>query len=201
MKRISSLILLLLFVGVGNAASQSDKILVELQSALSALNPYGVVVDIVYGDVTIPGYYQVDNENYYIVVDKQELYGDSSIKYEVSNSRKEIIIDSVVEDNSGNILNNPATVFATIMEYYTSTTVNEDQSNIEVELRPLKEEGESIESIFLTISKASRLPVRIVYKYGEDEIVIEIKEIAKLSSSITLYNSDKYPDYEIIDFR
>ncbi len=202
MRRLITLILLLTTFELSLASPVANALLGELKSSLEQLNPYGVKVNIKYGGVSMIGYYEVDGDSYYIRVDEQELYGDSKVKYEVFNSRKEVVIDSVVEDNSGNILNNPATVFSTIISSYSSNVISDNQTTTTLELKPIAGVGdESIESINLTISKATKLPVEIIYRYGDDTIVIGIDSIEKLTSPITSYSRSKYADYKTIDFR
>ncbi len=201
MKKILAVSLFLLTSAYCYASAQNKETLKELQSTLDKMNPYGVKVNISYENTSLSGNYEVDKDKYHIKIDEQELYGDSSTKYEVFNNRKEVVIDHVSDNQDGNILNNPATVFSTILRDYTSTAILDNEFETTLELKPASNGDESTESIILTISKSSQLPKQITYKYGDDRIVIDILNIETLTSPITLYDSSKYIDYEVIDFR
>ena len=54
--------------------------------------------------------YAVEGEGYYLVLGDAEVYCDGAVRYEVDNRRREVTID-VVDTDSRNILNNPASCF------------------------------------------------------------------------------------------
>ncbi len=197
-----SVLFLALFSFVGAYANGgANAILKEVLANIEAQNPYRVKIEVSYANSNMIGFYEVDNDAYYISIDEQELYGDANVKYEVFNSRKEVIVDTVRPDNNGNLLNNPATAFSSIRDNYSAEIITENDYFTTLELKPNSGDDSSIETIELSVSNATRLPIEILYKFGGEKVIIKVVEIIHLSSSITLYSSDKYADYEIIDFR
>ncbi len=183
------------------AANPAENILEQIHLGLEKLGSYRAVIEVLYGNSAIEGEYQVEGDNFYIKIGTQEMYGDSQMQYEVINDRREIIIDNVSKEFDGNILSNPATVFASIADHFTAEVIAEDNDVVIVELRQDSAEGSSSDSIELSIWKSAGLPKSILYKYDNDQIRITIESIDILTSPITSYNSDNYTDYEVIDFR
>ncbi len=191
---------LFLFNGAHANNSASD-ILKEVLANIENRNPYKVEIEVVYSGDSVLGFYEVDKSDYYISVDHQELYGNASVKYEVFNSRKEVVIDSVTPDYNGNILSNPATAFSAIRDYFSAELLLDYNGVMILELKPIEASDDTVELIQLAISAKSMLPVEIVYKFDNDMVSIKILSFEQLTSSINLYNPVKYADYEIIDFR
>ncbi len=183
-----------------SANSKAEIVVDEAISAIKSYNPYRVDIRVSYSGDSISGFYEVDGANYYISIEEQELYGDSKVKYEVFNARKEVVIDAVSSVADGNILNNPATAFTTIKDHYSASILSENNEFTIVELKP-NVGGDTVETIELKLSNTTKLPSEIIYKMGDDKVVITINKISRLTSPISLYNSTKYADYEIIDFR
>ncbi|MFR9503126.1 MAG: hypothetical protein SNH73_01585 [Rikenellaceae bacterium] len=201
MQRLSLIILSIFSLQQLQAQDHADQIVVDMLDMVESYNPYKVDIEVMYENTSISGYYEVDDMNYYIAIDQQELYGNQSVKYEVFNGRKEVIIDSVSVGYDGNILNNPATAFASIRDYYSSSIISENDKTFLVSLSPRDNVDNPSDTIELIIEKSTMLPSKIIYKFGGTEVSIKIVNIENIPSSITLYNSDKYVDYEIIDFR
>ncbi|MFR9512090.1 MAG: hypothetical protein SNF69_00480 [Rikenellaceae bacterium] len=183
------------------ANEDAEAIVQRVLAAMEDCNPYKVEIEVNYAGSSIAGYYEVDNLNYYISIDHQELYGDPTVKYEVFNSRREVIIDSVSPTFDGNLLNNPATAFASIKNHYSASLISNVNGFTTLELRPHSTDDNSMETIILTVLNSTMLPNSITYQFGADEVVIKVLDISRLASGITLYDSSKYTDYEIIDFR
>ncbi|MFI3323297.1 MAG: hypothetical protein SNI45_04660 [Rikenellaceae bacterium] len=201
MRRFFTIICFLLAVQFVYAQGDAYDLLSRVLNKIESYNPYEVKIEVSYENSIISGYYQVDGERYFISIDQQELYGDADIKYEIFNGRKEVIIDSVTPDDSGNLLSNPAMAFRSILEHYDASL---ELDNQEVTLLELKQSGgwdDASEIIDLYVDKSTMLPAMVIYKFGDENITITIKSISKLTSTITLYDSEKYADYEIIDFR
>ncbi len=132
MRKILTLLMLSVFAPSSLLAAP---IVEEVLAALNALNPYRAYIEVSYEGGSVPGFYEVDGSEYYISVDRQELYGDKGSKCEVFNSRKEVVIDLVSADYNGNILNNPATAFDSILKYYKATIISENQDVVILDLK------------------------------------------------------------------
>ncbi|MFI3316302.1 MAG: hypothetical protein SNF93_01820 [Rikenellaceae bacterium] len=200
--RFFSLIIVILFAcNSVHADNKADEIFKESMTQIESLNPYKANIKVSYANNSILGFYEVDNNRYYISIDQQELYGDAKTKYEVFNNRKEIIIDSVAPSYNGNLLSNPATAFTSIRDHYSATIIADNESCTTVNLKLIIGGEESTETIELVLSKLTKLPTRITYKFDDEAVVIDIIDISKINSTITSYDSSKYSDYEVIDFR
>ncbi|MFR9523140.1 MAG: hypothetical protein SNH94_01035 [Rikenellaceae bacterium] len=200
MRYLLSVIYLLLAV-VSASAAEPNSIIGDVIDKLDRMSPYRVQFEVEYGKNRIGGLYEVADENYYISIDEQELFGDSKVKYEVFNSRKEVLIDAVSPDYDGNLLSNPAVAFSSIRDHYTSKQLSDDGVAATFELTPSAPSVNPIETIELTINSSTILPERIVYNLGGEKVVVKVVSIEKLTSSITSYNIGNYLDYEVIDFR
>ncbi len=201
MRRFIIIICYLLSVQFSHAQGDAYDLLSGVLNKIESYNPYKVEIEVSYGNNIISGYYQVDGEQYFISIDQQELYGDADTKYEIFNSRKEVIIDSVTADDSGNLLSNPAMAFRSILEHYDASLEIDNQEIALLELKQSGEWGDASEIINLYVDKSTMLPAMVIYRFGGESITITIKGISKLTSPITLYDSEKYVDYEVIDFR
>ncbi len=197
----SLLIALVLSINISSASNNADAILKEVISRIEAYEAYRVDLQISMGDYSLLGYYEVDNQDYYLIIDKQEMYGDATSRYEIYNERKEVVIDSAQSDSSGNMLANPAMVFSSILNDYTAHLLSDDSESILLTLKPKGATDDSIESITLHISKKSMQPTMLEYNMQGEIVMIAISNIAPLSSTIKRYSASQYSDYEIIDFR
>lgn len=200
MRYLLSVIYVLLAV-VSAGAAEPNSMIGNVIDKLDRMSPYRVQFEVEYGRNRICGLYEVAGEDYYISIEEQELFGDSKVKYEVFNSRKEVLIDTVSPDFDGNLLSNPAVAFSSIRDHYTSKQLSNDGVTATFELTPSVPSVNSIETIELTINNSTILPEYIVYNFGGEKVVIKVVSIEKLTSTITSYSSSNYSDYEVIDFR
>ncbi len=202
MKRFIILAVMLLSLSANLYADDAaDRLVKEVLSKIESYNPYRAEIDVNYAGSSILGFYEVDKAKYYIAIDNQELYGDSSVKYEIFNSRKEVVIDSVTPDFNGNILSNPATAFSSIRDHFSAMILSKDEAYSIIELKPIKGDSDNIESIEMRVSHATMLPEEVIYKFGDEMVSIKVLKLQRLTSSITSYSVEKYSDYEVIDFR
>lgn len=199
--KIYATVLLTLCFPLLTYAVEPSMIINNVLNALKEYNPYKVIIEVSYENNSTHGFYEVDGSSYYISVDQQELYGDETVKYEVFNGRKEVVIDNVSPIYTGNLLSNPATAFSSIGDHYTPSLIASNKSVTVIELKPNIDNDNSQESIELSVSNETMLPTLIIYKFGDQSVIINIIDIAKLNSTITSYDRGKYADYEIIDFR
>ncbi len=183
------------------ASTPAEDLLSRVISNIKSYNPYEVKVDIDYRVGSISGSYQVDGDKYYISVDGQELYGDSTTKYEIYNDRQEVVIDQVSAVNSGNILDNPATAFDAILDTFIPSILSSTEGVTTIYLKPTAGEKAMVDCILLKVDATTNSPKEIEYIFNDESVTITILSIERLKSSITLYDSSKYADYEIIDFR
>ncbi len=198
---ISILIILIASIKIVIASTQGDAILNSVLDKIEEYGAYRVDLKISMGDYALLGYYEIDNQDYYLTIDNQELYGDAKTKYEVYNDRKEVVIDSVGQETTNDILSNPANIFSSIRDNYSADILSSNEQFTILYLKPNVASEESIESIKLHIDMHSMQPKELEYIMQGESIIIEIGDISELTSSIKRYNTSQYSGYEIIDFR
>ncbi len=198
---ISILIILIASIKIVIASTQGDAILNSVLDKIEEYGAYRVDLKISMGDYALLGYYEIDNQDYYLTIDNQELYGDAKTKYEVYNDRKEVVIDSVGQETTNDILSNPANIFSSIRGNYSADILSSNEQFTILYLKPNVASEESIESIKLHIDMHSMQPKELEYIMQGESIIIEIGDISELTSSIKRYNTSQYSGYEIIDFR
>jgi hypothetical protein len=204
MKKIVSILFLLLLVGSLNVSAQqpADKAserVVMLSRAVKSLGRYAVRFEVAVGEQRVSGDYIVGEGRYTLHLGTIEVYGDAECRYEVDTSRKEIIIDKV-DNTSHNILNNPLLAFDFIGEEYAATILSEDGGKVVVRLTP-RQEAEQSGVVDVEIDTRTNLPKSLIYRPSGESIKIDIPYIEAVSVEPTAFDGSKYKNFEVIDFR
>lgn len=180
------------------ADNASQAVLQRVAKYISALGNYSAEFDVVAESYETKGEYAVSGDSYYISVDNVEVYSDGKLRYEIENSRKEVSIDNMNLE-SNNILENPTRCFDFVDSGYTSEVQGRSGGDVTIYLRSTSEDVEG--EIYLTVEEKSGRPRRIVYVLYDDKIEVEILNLASRKQPAPRFDSGKYKDYEIIDFR
>lgn len=203
MKKILSILLLLLLGAMLNTNAQSsDKAaerVVALSQAVKALGNYAVRFTVEVGEHRMSGNYSVGSDCYALTLGTVEVYGDTKCRYEVDTSRKEVVVDKM-DNTSHNLLNNPLSAFDFIGDEYIVTGVSEQADRVDVRLTP-RQKSEQEGVIEVAIDTKTNLPKRIVYQPSGESIQINIDHIGATKLLPPKLDQTKYRDYEIIDFR
>lgn len=176
----------------------SQAVLQRVAKYISALGNYSAEFDVVAESYETKGEYAVSGDSYYISVDNVEVYSDGKLRYEIENSRKEVSIDNMNLE-SNNILENPTRCFDFVGSGYTSEVQGRSGGDVTIYLRSTSEDVEG--EIYLTVEEKSGRPRRIVYVLYDDKIEVGILNLASRKQPAPRFDSGKYKDYEIIDFR
>ena len=78
--------------------SQGTHHIEQLAQSVRALGNYAVRFTIVSGDYSSTGEYTVGGEEYHLLFAQYEAFGDAKLRYEVDHSRREVVIDKVLEE-------------------------------------------------------------------------------------------------------
>lgn len=180
------------------ADAPSQSVLQRVANHIKSLGNYEAQFNVVAGDFQAAGSYVVSGDSYHITVGDAEVYSDGKTRYEVDNVRGEVSIDDMHLD-SNNILDNPTRCFDFVGSGYTSEVQGRSGSDVTIYLHSTSEDVEG--EIYLTVDEKSGRPRRIVYILYDDKIEVEILSLTSRKQPAPRFDSGKYKDYEMIDFR
>ena len=179
--------------------SQGTHHIEQLAQSVRALGNYAVRFTIVSGDYSSTGEYTVGGEEYHLLFAQYEAFGDAKLRYEVDHSRREVVIDKVLEE-SYNLLTNPSTAFDSLGEAFSVQSVERNGEGVVLLLEPKHKAAQSV-VISLTLDVKTHLPKSIIYNPSGESIRIDINNIAKSNTAPKRYQAAAFNGYEMIDFR
>ncbi len=193
---LATIFVLLCAPVVADEASQA--VLQRVAKYVKALGNYKAEFEVVADSYKAKGEYAVSGDCYYISVDNVEVYSDGKLRYEVENSRQEVSIDNMNLE-SNNILDNPTRCFDFVGSDYVAEFQSRDGADVTIYLRPNNEDIEG--EIYLTVEEKSGRPKKIVYILYDDKVEVNISHLTSQKDAAPKFDSRKYKDYEVIDFR
>ena len=178
---------------------KADQSVAQLSKMVKALGNYAVRFTVTVGEYKASGSYAVGGESYALTLGNIEVYGDVQLRYEVDNSRKEIVIDKV-DRSSHNVLSNPLSAFDFIGDEYQAELLSQSADEVVVQLTP-RQKSEQGGVMEVTIDARTSLPKSIIYQLSGESIRVDIDHIASVATTPAKFNAAKYHGFEIIDFR
>ena len=202
---VALLLPLMLVAGVDNRVAQ-------MRTKIKELKNYAIEFSTIDndGNVLIDGRLTVENnEKYHLKTKLGEVWFDGENVWNYSSENNEVTVDRV--ENQTNILANPQKLLALDCEdeNQIESVVQNDEVVDGVEMWVskvlLKNEGVNFE-ILLSINKKTGLPsvLKVSSEEGDYTFTIKVKKIEtniKVKESDFKFDSKKYSDVEIIDFR
>ncbi|MBO5711044.1 MAG: outer membrane lipoprotein carrier protein LolA [Rikenellaceae bacterium] len=202
---VALLLPLMLVAGVDNRVAQ-------MRTKIKELKNYAIEFSTIDndGNVLIDGRLTVENnEKYHLKTKLGEVWFDGENVWNYSSENNEVTVDRV--ENQTNILANPQKLLALDCEdenQIESVAQNDevvDGVEMWVSKVLLKNEGVNFE-ILLSINKKTGLPsvLKVSSEEGDYTFTIKVKKIEtdiKVKESDFEFDSKKYSDVEIIDFR
>lgn len=202
---VALLLPLMLVAGVDNRVAQ-------MRTKIKELKNYAIEFSTIDndGNVLIDGRLTVgNNEKYHLRTKLGEVWFDGENVWNYSSENNEVTVDRV--ENQTNILANPQKLLALDCEdenQIESVAQNDevvDGVEMWVSKVLLKNEGVNFE-ILLSINKKTGLPsvLKVSSEEGDYTFTIKVKKIEtniKVKESDFKFDSKKYSDVEIIDFR
>ncbi len=171
----------------------------RLQSAVRACGEYEVQFDLSTTDEqSVFGTYRVAGDRYFIALSEAWVYCDGTVRYEVSDRAREVVIDAV-DTASHNLLDNPVRAFDFVGEQYDVRIVAEQPEWITLRLTPRTKGALSV--IELTLDKGSALPISVIYGAEDMRIALKIASFGKSATPFPCFRKADFADYEWIDFR
>ena len=202
---VALLLPLMLVAGVDNRVAQMRTKIKELKNYVIEFstidNDGNVLID---GRLTVG-----NNEKYHLKTKLGEVWFDGENVWNYSSENNEVTVDRV--ENQTNILANPQKLLALDCEdenQIESVAQNDEEvDGVEMWVSKvlLKNEGVNFE-ILLSINKKTGLPsvLKVSSEEGDYTFTIKVKKIEtniKVKESDFKFDSKKYSDVEIIDFR
>lgn len=194
-------------VSAQNAATERGaEYMRRLSSSMESMRAYTVDFRAEAEGESIRGRYEVAADRYHIAVAGNEVYGDDRIRREIDARKREIVVDAA-DTTSRNLLTNPTRGFRLLGEGYTPHLDSETDGRAVVTLTPTTPNSSTTTpaspvggTITVTLSTADSRPERIRYDTDGESVTIVIERISS-GAEIPSFDSSRYPDYEIIDFR
>ena len=184
------------FVLLSIFAASAQSLLDTIEQSLATLGAYKVEFTVnLDNSYTFTGRYIVEGANFYVGVKDTELYVADGIKYEVSDQKREVVIDSA-ESLGSDVLSNPAKAFARLKEQYNvEQTVVDGRAAVNLTAKG----GDH--SATVVADSSGVLPESIIYVQDGGVMKITFTTIAAHKESLPRFDRDKYVQYEVIDMR
>ncbi|MFI3318907.1 MAG: hypothetical protein SNH88_06940 [Rikenellaceae bacterium] len=139
------------------------------------------------------GGYAISGDSYYMQIgERQEYYGDKSIRYEVTHALMEVVVDTPPKSPI-TLMDDPVNAFANLYEQFES-----EMSGSTLILTSKDQDG-LIVSIELTPKE--NLPRVISYEMDGERVSIELGRFRQTNGKIKKFEKRDYPEFEIIDLR
>ncbi len=145
------------------------------------------------------GYFIVDGDSYYLTLGAMEVYCDGKLRYEVNNSRKEVVEDRANLD-ARDILTNPTRAFDFVSDIYFMDILTSAANRAKIRVMPKEDIAEL--TIYLEVVKqGSRvLPERVTYDYDGESYTIELSIVEGNNDTVPKWNKTEYRAYDIVSF-
>ncbi len=186
----------------------SGSSLKEVESAITTLGAYDVELSITFRteerEVVAQGRYSVDGERYHLLIEGQEVYGDSLIRVAVNHPLREVVIEPLLTMDAivPLVMVNPAVAFTSLEELFEVSHQGASTEGVErFVLTPRAENGLFSRSI-LEVDSTTKLPLSVSYEGDGEDIVIHMQSIKSNSRLLPTPTESPYPkDYKLFDLR
>nr|WP_290016500.1 hypothetical protein [uncultured Alistipes sp.] len=182
------------------AQSRAEEVVAALSAQMRALEGYEIGFEVAMGEYRGTGSYFVSGDSYYLVMGDNEVFADGSTRFEVSNSRREIIVGET-DAASRSLLDNPVRAFDFLDSEYAPSLLWERDGATAVQLTPTAGSGAPTGNITLVVATASLRPQSIVYDFDGGQVTVRILRFGPFAGPLRTFDRAAYPDYEWIDFR
>lgn len=181
------------------AQDRAEEVVAALSAQFRALKGYEIGFEVSMGEYRGTGSYFVLGDSYYLAMGDNEVFADSSVRYEVSNSRKEIVIGET-NAASRNLLDNPVRAFDFLDSEYAPSLLWERNGETAVLLTPAAGSG-AAGDITLVVATASMRPQSVAYDFDGEQVAVRILRLEPFAGPLPAFDRAACPGYEWIDFR
>lgn len=188
-------LIILLFASLSAVADERGEMRLErISRHYSSLGNYGLSFVLRAGGGEQKGEIAVDGNNSYMSIADTEVFVVDSIRYEVRNSAKEIVVDKA--DAYERELLNPLNGFSGVKQDYNIEECEVD-GRVAVRLTP-KQSGETI--YIITAFDGEGIS-RIRYGAGDSAAELEVINSRRVAKPLPKFDKERYKGFELIDFR
>ena len=198
MRKMLMLFSALLVASVAMADAGALQVVQRVAQYVKSLGRYEVSFLLTTGEYNAKGYFQVENDFYYMNIGTAEIYSDGKVRYEVDNERREINIDRV-DLASHNILDNPTRCFDFVGSDYKVKREPASGDDVVLSLTPTNEDVVGV--IRLASDSKTGRPETLEYEMYDEKVKVQILSIGGSKEQIKKFVQSAYRNYEIIDFR
>ena len=204
MRRFSVLAVALL-VGVALFWQSGPEVLRSVSEKMAAMENYRIEFELEMEAAENPskGYCVVAGERYVIAIDELVQGCDGQVQWMVNGAVGEVTLDSP-KPRSRSLFDNPTRAFDFAEELFEVVDFDDSDKGLwKLVLRPAEGVLDGIEYVVLNVNRATSLPVKLGYDMGGLGLYINIGSVTttKVTGEEFRFVPERYPDYEIIDFR
>lgn len=145
------------------------------------------------------GYFIVDGDSYYLTLGAMEVYCDGKLRYEVNNSRKEVVEDRANLEAT-DILTNPTRAFDFISDSYALELVSGREDAAKIGVTPKGDIADM--HIYIDVIKQGGrvLPESVTYDYDGESYTIDLSIVEDDGDAVPRWNKAEYRAYDIVSF-
>ncbi|MBR5850033.1 MAG: immunoglobulin domain-containing protein [Alistipes sp.] len=182
-----------------SAVAQGDDaaMLQQLAATMRAYDPYEVSFMMEGEGFALQGRYVVAGDRYRITLPEAEVWGEAAMRYEVDH-RRETITLTPIDQQSGNLLDNPTRAFDFAPELYMVERTVTEGDTVRLEL-VLKADPKT--RIHLTLDRAKLLPKGVRYEMDGVGVDVKLTYLRAAEQPLAPFSLQAYSGYEVVDFR
>lgn len=194
-----------LLVGVALFGQSGHEVLRSVSEKMAAMENYRIEFELEMEAAENPskGYCVVAGERYVIAIDELVQGCDGQVQWMVNGAVGEVTLDSP-KPRSRSLFDNPTRAFDFAEELFEVVDFDDSDKELwKLVLRPAEGVLDGIEYVVLNVNRATSLPVKLGYDMGGLGLYINIGSVTttKVTGEEFRFVPERYPDYEIIDFR
>ena len=182
-----------------SAVAQGDDaaLLQQLAATMRACDPYEVSFVMEGEGFALQGRYVVAGDRYRITLPEAEVWGEAAMRYEVDH-RRETITLTPIDQQRGNLLDNPTRAFDFAAADYRAEVVEERDGVVRLKLTT---ESDPLTTIYLTLDGSTARPRAVRYEIDGIGVDLRLKTLKKSSDPLPQFALSNYAEYEVVDFR
>ncbi len=184
------------------ADERARLIVADMERALSQMGAYSVKFTVKSGDLRSEGEYAVSGGDFYMSMDGVEIYTEGGVRRQVIAAGREIAVDTV-DMAAKDFISNPTQGLSVLFETFDAVSEANADGSCVMTLSPRADVsgGLPYDNIMVYTDTAAKYPERIVYLSDAGGIEIHLGRPTPLKGDIPRFSAEKYPGFEVIDYR
>lgn len=190
------------------AQESASHLIEKMEQRIEALGPYcaDYSIKLVYDnghEFYLESKFYVAGDSFYIAaLPSSEIYCDGEVCYVVNHQMGEVVIENP-DKTSPAFEANPAHAFYLLDEHfdYACTGCDGQYAVIEFKTKPQKRNQFTERVLVLKLDTESYLPTELIYYPDGEDYRCNIWNMHTTDEPMPRFDEERYPDYELIDFR